>query len=172
MTADHDRSPRPAPARTDFPLLVLAGFLCVIHDFWMSPAPPAWLNPHWLFAVLLSAWVAMRFYRRMHPAPYVHQTARMQSGDIPAFSRHLSRLVYLLLYLLMLSSLSLRFVRHLIQGTAMGTADEFQVYLAGGVMALITIQALAAICRQLLRQRAPDPLTASGKRTADVAGAR
>jgi cytochrome b561 len=166
MTADHDRSTRPAAVRTDFPLLVLAGFLIVAHDFWMSPAPATWLNPHWLFAVLLSAWIAMRFYRRMHQAP------RMQPNDIRAFSRHLSRLVYLLLYLLMLLSLSLRFVRHLIQGTGMGTAEDFQAYLAGGVMALITIHALAALCRHLDRQSAHALLMASGKRTADVAGAR
>jgi hypothetical protein len=132
----------------------------------MTPAPSAWLNFHWLFVVLLSAWVAMRFYRHMHQDPHI------QPSDVRAFARHLSRLVYLLLYVLMLLSLSLRCVRYLVKGTAMGTADDFQVYLAGGVIALIVIRALAMLCRHLLLQGARAPLVASGKRTADVARAR
>jgi len=162
MTADRHRSPHSTTMRPDFALLVLAGLLSLIHDTWMKPGPAAWLNAHFLFGALLCAWVVVRYYRRIRRIP------RMQPSDIREFSRHLSRLVYLLLYLLMLFSLTVRFLRYLVHRPAIGSVEDFQVYLAFGVLALVIIHALAALCRQLLVHGAR-PLVVSGKRTADVA---
>jgi cytochrome b561 len=163
MTADRHRSPQSTTVRPDFVLLILAGLLSLIHDTWMKPGPAAALNTHILFGALLWAWVVVRFYRRMRRIP------RMQPSDIREFSRHLSRLVYLLLYLLMFFSITLRFLRYLLHRSAVGSAEDFQSYLAFGILALVIIHALAALCRQFLVHGARPRLVVSGKRTADVA---
>jgi cytochrome b561 len=138
MTADLYRSPR--TARFEFALLASAGIGAIV-----------WPNAHRLFGVLLLGWVVMRFYRRMRERP-------LQPGDVRAFARHLSRLVYLLLYLMMLFSLGVRRLR----------PEDFQIYLAYGVVALIAIQALAALCRHLPAQLNRAAGTVSRKRTAEV----
>jgi len=173
VNADHGHSALMTGARrfyaragtavpSDFVLLLVAGLLGLIYDAWTKPAPAAWLNPHLLFGAILSLWVVARFYRRMH------QTPRLQPGDIRSFSRHLSRQVYLLLYLLMFAALSIGFMRQGSHGTPAAAAEDFQIYLAYGIVALVAIQALAALCRHLAAHSGT-PIAVSSKRTADVA---
>jgi hypothetical protein len=109
---------------------IIAGIAAVVHDSLANSAPVSYLNLHALFGVLLWVSVVARFHRRMHQSP------RMLPIDIREFSRHLSRLVYLLLYILML-------VRLIIGSPA---APDFQGYLGYGLIALITIRVLAAVC--------------------------
>jgi hypothetical protein len=109
---------------------MIAGIAAVVQDSLAKSAPASYLNLHTLFGALLWASVVAHFHRRLHQSP------RMLPIDIREFSRHLSRLVYLLLYILML-------VRLIIGSPA---APDFQGYLGYGLIALITIRVLAAVC--------------------------
>jgi cytochrome b561 len=128
--------------------IVLVGVVALIQDSW----PSALLHRgkfHTLFGILLWIWVVTRFYA------YQSQPARLPA-DLRAFSRNCSRRVFLLLYLLM-------FLR-LIIGICRDTAhpmhfalEDFQVYLASGCIALLTIRLLAALCRYAALHHAPVP---------------
>jgi cytochrome b561 len=111
-------------------LAVIAGIAAVVQDSLAKSAPASYMNLHALFGALLWASVVARFHRRLHQSP------RMLPIDIREFSRHLSRLVYLMLYILMLA--------RLIIGSP--AAPDFQGYLGYGLIALITIRVLAAVC--------------------------
>ncbi len=124
-----------------FALLVLAaGILGLIDDAWPMPFFRHPGNLHWLFGVLLWACVVAGFYERLRRSPC------LQPADIRAISRHLSRLVYLLLYILMFFSL----VFGVLHRASFGPAEDFQIYLVYGCAALLTIHALAALCRHFV----------------------
>jgi hypothetical protein len=127
--------------RPNFALLVLVvGQLGLIQDSLPKPAPASWMNLHILFGALLWVCVVARFYRGMRQAP------RMLPAEIHALSRQLSRLVYLLLYVLMFFGLIIGIVRAALHDPIVGGAENFQSYLVGGLAALVTIRALAALC--------------------------
>ena len=69
---------------------------------------------HALFGALLLIFVAASFCRFCRQ---VRQTPRMPPADIHAFSRHLSRTVYLLLYVLM-------FLDHYLKGRTLRALAE------------------------------------------------
>lgn len=131
-------------------LVVCVGLLSLVQDSWLSPLPHRG-NLHALFGILLWLCIVERYYARLNLAPPMSVT------DIRPLSRHLSRLVYLLLYGLML-------VRLLIDCCAaphhasLHAAADFQSYLVCGVLALITIHLLAAWCRHLVGSAAETPL--------------
>jgi cytochrome b561 len=128
VTADNDRSPL-------LQLSVLGvGLLGLIHDSWAAPAAASRIGFHTLFGVLLWVSVVALFYRR------VRRAHCLLPIDIRVFSRHLSRLVYLLLYVLMFCSLIIGILR--------AAPQDFRSYLASGCVALVTIQALAALCHR------------------------
>ncbi len=148
MAADNDRSAR---AGTVFhfplaPLVVLVGILGVIHDSWPGSLPHRG-NLHVLFGVLLWICVVARFYGRMH------QTPRMLLADLRPFTRHLAHLVYLLLYVLMFCRLIMDVASAAPPGAILRAGEDFQSYLAYGVLALVTIHALAAFCQRNGRLR-------------------
>jgi cytochrome b561 len=118
---------------------MIAGIAAVVHDSLANGAPASYMNLHALFGVLLWAGVVARFHRRLHQAP------RMLPIDIREFSRHLSRLVYLMLYILMLVSLIIGAVTYIWRNRS-PEASDFQAYLGYGLIALITIRVLAAVC--------------------------
>jgi len=111
-----------------------------------------WLNVQALFGLLLASLVIARFHGRVKYGP------PLLAADIKTLSRHLSRMVYLLLYLTIgikqLIALA-SFVAHgggfdfgLFQvasnrGVFEPTA-EFQAFLVYGLLALIIIRMLAA----------------------------
>jgi hypothetical protein len=119
-------------------LVVIVGVLGLIHDSRTNAAPHAWAGLHALFGVLLAAAVATRYFRRLRRLP------RMLPGEIRAFSRHLSRLLYLLLYALLLTDLLLALARRATQGAAFTPPENFQGYLAYGLLALVLIRVLGA----------------------------
>jgi cytochrome b561 len=135
-------------------LLVLAvGLLGLIQE-----------NLHLLFGVLLWAWVVARFYRRVRQAP------AMSAGDIRTLVRELSRYVYLLLYVLMFFRIASSILRAAPHRPLFGPTEDFQSYLACGVIALATIHALAALLRHFGVQGEKAPLRPlSPKRPANVA---
>jgi hypothetical protein len=128
------------------PLVVLVGTLGVIRDSWPGSLPHRG-NLHVLFGVLLLACVVARFYGRMH------QTPRMGLADLRPFSRHLARLVYLLLYVLMFCRLIMDVASAAPPWAILRADEDFQSYLGCGVLALVTIRALAAHCQRNGRLR-------------------
>jgi cytochrome b561 len=166
VTADNDRSPcesSAAPLHAHFALLVLGvGLLGLIADTWTIPLPHRG-NLHVLFGALLWAYVVARFYGRLRRSPC------MQPADIRVFSRHLSRLVYLLLYFLAFFNLAIAFLRAAPQSTFAARAENFQIYLVWGLGALITIRVLAALCHHSVIHSVRRPTRGLAKRTAKVA---
>jgi cytochrome b561 len=127
------------------PLVVLIGILALVQDSW----PHALLHHgqfHVLFGALLWIGVVMRFYAFQNQS---HRSA----ADLRAFSRGLSRRVYLLLYLLMLLRLIIGMSRGPLHPVRW-VADDFQVYLACGGIALVTIHLLAAVSRYFAQKQA------------------
>jgi cytochrome b561 len=166
VTADNVRSPSlssAAPLHAPFALLVLVvGLLGVIADTWIIPLPHRG-NLHVLFGALLWASVVARFYGRLRRSP------RMQPADIRVFSRHLSRLVYLLLYILAFFNLAIGFLRAAPHSTFLARAEGFQSYLVWGFVALITIRVLAALCHHSVIHGVKSPTHGLTKRVAKVA---
>lgn len=121
-------------------LVLIAGIAGVVHDSLARSTPSTSMNLHAAFGLLLWVSVVARFRRRLRQSP------RMLPVDIREFSRHLSRLVCLVLYLLMFISLAARTVA-CVWRTGCPAAPDFQGYLGYGFVALITIQGLAALCR-------------------------
>lgn len=131
MTAADHRPPL-------FALLVLVvGLLGLIRDAWPIPLRHSGIL-HALFGVLLWVCVVARFYRRVHQSPSI------LPEDIRVIARELSRLVYLLLYVLMFFCLSIGILRAAPHRPILESAEDFQSYLAYGLFALATIRALAA----------------------------
>jgi len=118
-------------------LVVVVGALGLIRDAWPTPLRHGG-GLHALFGALLWVCVVARFYRRVHLAPSV------LPQDIRVIARELSRLVYLLLYVLMFFCLSIGFLRAAPHRPIVESAEDFQSYLAYGLFALATIHALAA----------------------------
>lgn len=121
------------------PLVLVIGLISLIHDSWPDVLPHRG-NLHAVFGVLLWLCVVARCYERFTLRP------RISMCDIRRFSRHLSHLVYLLLYVLMFFRLIIGILRAAAQHTLL-PIDGFQSYLAYGVLALVTIHALAALGR-------------------------
>jgi cytochrome b561 len=134
-----------AKHRPNFALLILVvGQLGLIQDSLPKPAPGSWMNLHAVFAALLWTCIVARFYRRMQRTP------AMLPAEVRALARELSRQVYLLLYVLMFTSLIISMVHAAPDGARSGRPENFQSYLAGGIAALITIRALAALCHRFV----------------------
>jgi cytochrome b561 len=121
-------------------LVLIAGIAGVVHDSLARGTSSTYMNLHAAFGLLLWVSVVVRFHRRLRQSP------RMLPIDIREFSRHLSRLVCLVLYLLMFASLAAR-TAACVWRTGCPAAPDFQGYLGCGFIALVTIQALAALCR-------------------------
>jgi hypothetical protein len=148
-----------------FALLVLAaGLLGLLYDSWPIPLRHAG-SLHALFGAVLLIFVAASFCRQ------VRQTPRMPPADIRAFSRHLSRTVYLLLYVLMFFDVIIGILPGSPRRVIHGQAVQFQSYLASGVLALVAIRALCALYPHIaLHHLGGAPIDAgSAKRAADVA---
>ena len=96
---------------------------------------------HLLFGAVLWICVVARFHRRVRRAP------SMQRDDLRALVRTLSRFVYLVLYLLMFFRLAIAAMLSAPHRPIFAPAEDFQGYLAGGLIALATIHALAALYR-------------------------
>jgi hypothetical protein len=146
---------RAGPAlQFNLPMLVLAvGLLGLIRG-----------NLHVLFGTLLWICVVARFYRR------VSQALPRLPDDMRTLVRELSRLVYLLLYVLMFFRIAIDVMRTAPRRPILGPVEDFQSYLACGLIALATIHALAALYRHFLIRGVPAPVRClSAKRPANVA---
>jgi cytochrome b561 len=115
----------------------------------------AWLNIHLLFGLLLVGWVLLRYQRRVSQSPC------MLPADVRGLSRQLSRSVYAVLYGVIGLKQCIGIVSSLWHG---GTVDfglfdaslrhgpdtgffdihnDFQTFLASGLMTLVVVRVLA-----------------------------
>ena len=138
-------------------LVVFIGILGLFHDSWAANTRGSWINIHALFGALLWASVIVRFYGRVkHSRP-------MPLTDIAVFSRQLSRMVYLLLYILLGIHQIICCAAFMWRGGTTGMGEDLRSYLGYGLIALITIHVLAARCRHFAKchevVREPPPRT-------------
>jgi cytochrome b561 len=137
-------------------LLVAAiGVLGLLDGSWLRQMLESWINIHALFGLLLCSLVLTRYQWRVRHSPGMLPT------DIRELSRHLSRIVYLLLYVVIGARQSIGIINSIWHGTAVdfnlfddrfrngpdragwNPKDDFQLFLATGLFALIIIRVLA-----------------------------
>jgi hypothetical protein len=132
---------------------VAIGVLGLLAASWPRQMLESWINIHALFALLLCALVLSRCGWR------VRQSPRMLPADIRALSRHLSRIVYLLLYVVIGTRQIMGIVTSFWHGGAVefnlfeerfrgpdyagfNPKDDFQMFLASGLSVLIIVRVL------------------------------
>ena len=131
---------------------VATGVVGLLGASWPRRALESWINVHALFGLLLCGLVLARYRWCLG-----HAFAR----DARGLSRHLSRMVYLVLYLVVGISQILTILNHFIHGGAPGfnlfddhfrngpdhqgwnPGDDFQLFFASGILALIFVRLLA-----------------------------
>jgi cytochrome b561 len=137
-------------------LLVAAiGVLGLLDGSWLRQMLESWINIHALFGLLLCSLVLTRYQWHVRHSPGMLPT------DIRELSRHLSRIVYLLLYVVIGARQSIGIINSIWHGTAVELnlfydrvrngphragwypQDDFQLFLATGLFTLIIIRVLA-----------------------------
>lgn len=133
--------------------LCAVGIAGVLRDSWPG-APHLGVNLHVIFGAMLWLMVVAQFRQASLASP------PLGAAGVHELCRRLSRQVYLFLYLLFGMSLLVRMAAILWNGAHPGAAhaaivpppDNLRDYLAYGVFALLTLQALAAMQRQALKR--------------------
>jgi hypothetical protein len=95
-----------------------------------------------LFGVAIWLYVVARFYQRLRRSP------PMLPSDLHVLSRRLARVVYAWLYALMFVRLTIGIWCAAPGRPIQLSFDDFQGYLAAGVLAIVTIHALSAAARR------------------------
>ena len=149
---------RRAHARSwDVALLVCAvGIAGLLRDSWPGPVREPWIDLHAVFGILLWIMVVAQFQQRAR-VPSLTREANFDSS-----CRQLSRAVYLLLYVLFGADQIIRAGVPLWNGGTFGAShpaivrppENLRDYLAYGILALLTIRALAALQRRTLARGA------------------
>jgi cytochrome b561 len=142
-------------------LVVVIGVLSLLDGSWLRQMLESWINIHALFGLLLCGLVLVRYQWR------VRHSRGMLPTDIRELSRHLSRIVYLLLYVVIGIRQSIGIINSIWHGSAVdfnlfddrasngpdragwNPKDDFQLLLATGLFVLIIVRVLA--CRLWLR---------------------
>ena len=142
-------------------LVVVIGVLSLLDGSWLRQMLESWINIHVLFGLLLCGLVLVRYQWRVRHSPGMLPT------DIRELSRHLSRIVYLLLYVVIGVRQSIGIINSIWHGSAVdfnlfddrtsngpdragwNPKDDFQLLLATGLFVLIIVRVLA--CRLWLR---------------------
>ena len=142
-------------------LVVVIGVLGLLEGSWLRQMLESWINIHALFGLLLCGLVIARYQWR------VEQSPRMKPTDTRELSRHLSRIVYLVLYVVIGVREIIGIVNSLWHGGSVdfnlfderfrngpdragwNPKDDFQLFIASGLVALIFVRALT--CRLWLR---------------------
>jgi hypothetical protein len=133
---------------------VVIGVLGLIGASWPRQTLESWINIHALFGLLLCGLLFSRCWWR------VKQSPRMLPADIRELSRHLSRIVYLLLYSVVGLSQLVSILDSIWHVGAVGfnlfdqrfrgpdyagfnLKDDFQLFLATGFSVLIIVRVVA-----------------------------
>ena len=142
-------------------LVVVIGVLSLLDGSWLRQMLESSINIHVLFGLLVCGLVLVRYQWRVRHSPGMLPT------DIRELSRHLSRIVYLLLYVVIGVRQSIGIINSIWHGSAVdfnlfddrtsngpdragwNPKDDFQLLLATGLFVLIIVRVLA--CRLWLR---------------------
>jgi cytochrome b561 len=133
---------------------VVIGVLGLIGVSWSRQMLESWINIHALFGLLLCGLVFSRCWWRVKHSP------RMLPPDIRELSRHVSRIVYLLLYVVIGVSQLIGILNSIWLGGAVhfnlfderfrgpdyagfNPKDDFQLFLAAGLSVLIIVRVVA-----------------------------
>lgn len=134
--------------------VVVIGVLGLLEGSWLRQMLESWINIHALFGLLLFGLVIARYQWR------VKQSPRMQPTDTCELSRQLSRMVYLLLYVVIGVREMIGIVNSLWHAGSVdfnlfderfrngpdragwNPKDDFQLFIASGLVALIFVRAL------------------------------
>jgi hypothetical protein len=137
-------------------LAVVIGVLGLLGALWPRQMLESWINIHALFGLLLCGLVVARCRWRVKHSP------RMPPADIRELSRHLSRIVYLMLYLVIGVREVISVLNSLWRGGAIdfnlfdgrfrngpdyagfSPRDDFQLFIGSGLVALIFVRALTS----------------------------
>jgi cytochrome b561 len=136
-------------------LVATIGVLGLLDGSWLRQMLESWINIHALFGLLLCGLVLARYQWRVNHSPQLPQ------ADIRELSRHLSRIVYLLLYVVVGVRQSIGIINSIWHGNAVdfnlfddhfrtgpdragwNPKDDFQLFLATGLFVLIFVRVLA-----------------------------
>ena len=136
-------------------LVVVVGIAGLMAHSWPRQRVESWINIHLLFGLLLCGWVIIR-YRR-----YVSQSPCMLPADARGLSRQLSRIVYWVLYGVIGLKQSISIVSSLWHGGTVDFSlfdeglrhgpdtrvfdlnDDFQLFLASGLVMLVIVRVMA-----------------------------
>jgi cytochrome b561 len=160
---------------------VVIGVLGLIGASWPRQVLESWINLHVLFGLLLCGLVFSRCWWR------VKHSRRMLPADIRELSRHLSRIVYLLLYVVVGLSQLISILDSVWHVGAVGfnlfderfrgpdyagfnPKDDFQLFLATGFSVLIIVRVVAFTLGLRSVGRATLSKEATGKRPTPAVG--
>jgi cytochrome b561 len=136
-------------------LTVAVGVLGLMDASWRKTMLDSWINIHALFGLLLCGLLFNRYQW------CVEHSAPMLPADVSELSRHLSRIVYLFLYVVIGARLSISIVNSLWHGGAVDfnlfderfrhgpdseafdPRDDFQQFVASGLLAIAFVRVLA-----------------------------
>ncbi|HEY2145108.1 MAG TPA: hypothetical protein VGH12_03485 [Steroidobacteraceae bacterium] len=134
----------PALGRLILALCCAAGVAGLLQDSWRGLNGAPWADFHLMFGLLLWLTVLVWFSERRNQACPLHTI------ELRDFRRHLSRVVYLLLYVLF--GLNLLIIvgasvwdPRASHATMQDSGENLRDYLAYGLLALLTIHLLAAL---------------------------
>jgi cytochrome b561 len=137
-----------------FPFLVsTVGIVGLVHDSWPKSVQVQWLNLHAVFGLLLWIMVVAQF-QQARSASLVH------GADLHSNCRQSSRAVYFLLYIVFGANQIVRCAVFLWNRATIGAMhpaivqppENLRDYLAYGIVALLTIRALSALHRHMLKR--------------------
>ncbi|HWG68800.1 MAG TPA: hypothetical protein VN692_05205 [Steroidobacteraceae bacterium] len=112
-----------------------------------------------MFGLALWTQIVLRFYRRVNQSPV------MQPSEVKAFSRRLSRMVYLLLYVLVFARQAILMLSPVWRGGAIGSSHRalwggppptIPPFLVYGLAALVLINGLTALWNHKAPKVPPD----------------
>jgi cytochrome b561 len=134
-------------------LVCTVGIAGLVHDSWPKSVQLQWLNLHAAFGLLLWIMVIAQF-QRARSAGLVH------AADLHSICRQLSRAVFFLLYVVFGADQIVRLAVFLWNRGTLGAThpaimqppENLRDYLAFGIFALLTIRALAALHRHMLKR--------------------
>ena len=136
-------------------LVIVVGTAGLITHSWVRQVVESWLNIHLLFGLLLCGWVIVRhrFQIKKFPCSSPSEARRL--------ARQQSRMVYLMLYAVLAAKQCIGVVSFLWHGGAAGFSlldervlngpdgkvfdpkDDFQLFLASGILALVVVRVMA-----------------------------
>ena len=125
-------------------IVIAVGFSGLTRNFWLRDLVEPWINVHWLFGILLFAWLAS------HIVVTLKHSRHMQAHDIHTMSRQLSRTAYLVLYAVIGLKLSFSLITAAWTGvpaTLIDPKNDYQMCLASGLVALCLVRLILSRLR-------------------------